>query len=199
MKRKDISSHEHDEDTHHLHMALDKIIAMDRTIVSTDEDSLNMDNKMTTFEERVVLKNGEYFTFKAEGTKGTSTVPSIYANGYHMAISVESPNRTEDGGRKEISVSLRVLEGMHDDHLNWPFVGTVTVTLLNQLNNFEHIERKMSINDGQAGKSYHLCFEPVGGLAIEYFKDDTTYFRVSVEVGAPKKPWLECTAKVENE
>ncbi len=101
------------------------------------------------------------------------------------------------------------MKGDNDDSLSWPFTGTVTVELLNQLEDKNHHKKTTHIPsrrcasqrvvDGERGEGYgwpkfishaDLAHKPLTNS--QYLKDDTLIFRVSAE--APDyKPWLECT------
>ncbi len=85
-----------------------------------------------------------------------------------------------------------------------PFIGTAILKLLNQLEDNKHITGTFSFTAADnfrpkdcRGSPEFICnselaHDPVKNT--QYLKDDTLYFRVSVEV-ADHKPWLECTAK----
>ncbi len=109
---------------------------------------------------------------------------------------------TNGGGGCEgshVSIFIYVIEGKYDDELNWPFVGNVDIELLNQLEDRDHhsMEVRLIINAGGNGIGYPK-YNPHSKLTLDsasntqYLKDDTLYFRISVEV-SDHKPWLECT------
>ena len=74
------------------------------------------------------------------------------------------------------------------------FVGKVTVTLLNQLQDKNHhskvIPFKASNNANVGDNLGFPSYIPHSALPLQYLQDDALYFRVSVEV-ANYKPWLE--------
>ena len=119
------------------------------------------------------------------------------SNGYHMCIQVYP-----DGQGTHVSVYAELMQGRYDQQLNWPFVGNVTVELLNQLADEKHHsmticiypEDNMNIGNSLGYPEFaphsRLSHDPVNNT--QYLKDDTLYFRVSVEVKGCK-PWLECT------
>ncbi len=101
------------------------------------------------------------------------------------------------------------MKGDNDDSLSWPFTGTVTIELLNQLEDKNHCKKTLTYL-AEGGVSQRVVDDERGGgwgypeyishadLAhdpltnTQYLKDDTLIFRVSAE--APDyKPWLECT------
>ena len=101
-----------------------------------------------------------------------------------------------------MSVYAYLLEGAYDASLSWPFMGTVTFTLLNQLVDDNHhsgtLEYETSYNTNVGslwGKPQFishsaLSHDPVKNT--QYLKNDTLYFRVTMTVGS-HKPWLVCT------
>ena len=101
-----------------------------------------------------------------------------------------------------VTVRARLYEGAYDAGLSWPFMGTVTFTLLNQLAYNDHhswtlaYESTDNANVGSAwGKPQFishsaLSHDPVKNT--QYLQNDALYFRVTVTVGS-HKPWLVCT------
>ena len=55
-----------------------------------------------------------------------------------MCISVV-PNGDGDWKGSYVSVFAYLMRGENDEHLPWPFTGTVTIELLNQLTNQNHV------------------------------------------------------------
>ena len=186
MMRKDIPSHE-DEDKLHLHMALDKVISMEKkitTIILRKGDSLTF--KFEEFQEE--KDNGEEFYS-----------PAFYClDGYRMGVEVVA-NGDDEGEGTHVSVYVDMLEGKHDAKLKWPFAGNVTIQILNQLKDKNHYTLTLNETNMVVGEDWgwtefithsKLAYDPV--KKTQYLKDDTLYFRVSVD--APDyKPWLECT------
>ena len=103
-----------------------------------------------------------------------------------------------------MSVFVAIVKGEYDAELKWPFTGKVQYTLLNQVKDDEHhtVTQTFDITAGaHVGVYWGLRnFIPHTKLALDsvlnmqYLKDDTMYFRVSVEA-INHKPWLECTTK----
>lgn len=138
LKRKCIAIHEDSEDKEHLRLALDKIITMDKTVEV-------MRREINARKGKIVLQSGDNFTFHVK-VIGTSMVPSIYVDGYHMALSVTVTGAEGGTSFEEASVSLTLLKGEFDDTLDWPLNGSVTIALSNTLNNMTHIEHKKDIH-----------------------------------------------------
>ncbi len=135
--------------------------------------------------------------------KDNNAESSFYTspNGYHMDIIV-CANGVGCGEGSHVSV-IAVIKGKYDDELNWPFVGKVTFELLNQLEDKNHHsmeveltpENNINASDGHGYPEYipHSKLSRDSVSNTQYLKDDTLYFRISVEV-SDHKPWLECTA-----
>ena len=71
--------------------------------------------------------------------------------GYKMCIRVDT-NGAGAGEGTHVLVFTEILEGRYDDQLHWPFQGTVTYELLNQLTDDKHYSRIAIHNAG--------CFVP---------------------------------------
>ena len=131
LKRKDMAAHEED-DKLHLRMAMDTTVKLENKIVEL-EDTLK------------VLKNGEPLKFKLtdyQKKKENNEIvysPSYYIspNGYHIAIKVFANGRRSGEGT-HLSVCAEFLKGKYDPQLKWPFIGRITFTLLNKLEDKDH-------------------------------------------------------------
>ena len=53
------------------------------------------------------------------------------------------------GDRKDNYISLycHLMRGENDDHLKWPFKGTITITLLNQLKDNGHLTKTLHLGN----------------------------------------------------
>lgn len=185
MKRSAVS-HE-DEDKLHLHMALDKIAIMEE----------NMGKIFLTEEEELTFELTGYQNKKDMDEEFTS---SFYTSpkGYHMVLNVYAYG-CGDGAGTHVSVYARILKGKYDDVLEWPFEGSITCTLLNQLRDGNHLTMKIRFTDEDNGlvgsgwgfaKSFaHSTLDYDYYFSTQYLKDDTLYFRVSAKV-KNHKPWL---------
>ena len=101
------------------------------------------------------------------------------------------------------------MAGENDDYLIWPFSRTITIELLNQLENNNHHQKPCTfpadnvyskrVTDGEIGEGFgtpqfilndKLNHQPANNC--QYLLNDSLVYRVSVEV-PDNKPWLECT------
>lgn len=136
--------------------------------------------------------------------------PPFYTSpgGYMMCICIIA-NGTGNA-RGYVSVGAYCMKGMNDDHLPWPFTGTVTVELLNQSDNKHHHSVNISITiapDDQISQEVKEkasnsglgltfpCY--ISHAAIDdkiqkprYLINDCLYFRISVETSKSSKTWL---------
>ena len=219
LKRKDMTAHEEDY-KFHLQMAIDRTVGLKRDIEDASRKTAKLEQDLkdkldvtTRLKQDLkglavrILKNGDPIRFKFTAyQKRTSqkegiTSPSyyIFPNGYHMAIRVDTGNYRL-GKNAYVSVLANFLDGRYDADLKWPFIGRITFTLLNQLEDNNHHQRsiKTTAQDSlQPGRDCgcptfisHSMLHMPSSKNTKYLKDDTLYFRMSVEV-SDHKLWLE--------
>ena len=121
--------------------------------------------------------------------------------GYKMCVRVD-PNGASAGKGTHVSVYLKILDGPYDDKLPWPFLGTVTLYLLNQSADGNHHIGKLLFDttcNARVGRTRgypmflsHTKVSNDQDKNIRYLMADTLYFRVTVEVDH-HKPWLDCS------
>ena len=176
MKRKAMPEHEQNNDTIHLQIAMER------------EDSKQ--------EQEVTLGHGKAMTFKVmeyqkkkdQNEIFTSSPFYSHQRGYHMVMEVTA---NKSGS---LSVYVRAVKGKYDAELVWPCTRTAHITLLNQLEDRNHISRSCQL-DVTIGKSYgYPEFASHSDVtrnqnSTQFLKDDTLYFKVSID----HKPWLDCT------
>ena len=123
--------------------------------------------------------------------------------GYNLQLKVYA-NGIKEANNTHLSVYVIILKGDFDERLNWPFVGEITVTLLNQLEDENHINQTVDItleNNALVGNAWgfeefvaHSELVYVPDKNTQYLMDDTLYFSVSANI-SNYKPWLECKAQ----
>ncbi len=208
LMRKDLTEH---ENNHEIHIvgAMATVLSLKQqcSLLTSRLHSLNTKDQkmfMSTFKMPLFTqrkeKNIEYF----------SDPFYTHPNGYKMVFCVDANGRGQYEGT-HVSVWVYLMRGDYDDQLEFPFKGTVTFELLNQLEDNNHhsasytfegtedtskrvIDREKSTNANGV-----LAFIPHKNLAhkitencqCQYLKDDCLVFRVSVNVPS-YKPWLQC-------
>ena len=193
--RKDLNQHEED---YQFHLQI------------TTDSLLKYKKQLEQLKEVRHTKCNENFTFKLAAFKEkksnneTSYSSPFYTsqNGYRLCINVDV-NGNGDGKDTHTSVFANLMKGDNDESLTWPFTGTVTIELLNQVEDTNHYSRTFSfpadgssstrVTEGERGlgRGYNK-FITHSKLQENYLVDDTLFFRVSVDV-PNYKPWLECT------
>ena len=176
----------------------------------TLSDTVNLlEEQLKTLSEgdAIVFELPGYASKKENNETFYSTPFYTHPGGYKMCINVDA-NGYGEGEGTHVSVFTVLLEGRYDDQLHWPFQGTVTYELLNQLGDTNH-HRMVFTHDASQGmrvdSSYgyfnflhHSSLGHNPATKTQYLLDDTLYFRVSVKVD-DHKPWLVCTDKVKIE
>ena len=199
MLKKDIVKHQENEDKVHLHLMLKSF-------------SLLKEQHEALLEQHETLSDGEAVVFQVSGYARKKEKNEIFCSkslythpgGYRMLSSLY-PNGNGEGKNTHVSIYTKLVEGCYDNKLHWPFLGTVTVELLNQLGDDNH-HKMVTVynadNDMIVGSTVgNPKFLPHSSLGhnpatnTQYLLDDTLYFRVSVKVDN-HKPWLVCTDKV---
>ena len=190
MKREDIPEHEN-EDKLHLHMALDTIVTMEADIT-----------KALRKKKSFVFRMRDFAKSKEEDTEFHSSAFYTGPHGYHMRIIIYSGG-TATGKGTHVSIFGQFLEGKNNKELTWPFVGEITFTLLNQLEDKNHHIATADVTSDKNVKVRHGAFDNWGlpcfishsdltrTSSAQYLKDDTLYFKVLVDSPNLNKPWLE--------
>ena len=183
--------------------------SLEETTTSLEKATTSLEKTTTSMKKDIdVINKRESFTFKmsdyslrkAENQTYYSEPFYTSCDGYRICIRVD-PNGNDDCEATHVSVFVKLLKGSNDQKLQWPFLGTVTVELLNQLADDDHHSR-MIFNLGNKVRVGSALGRPdfiphsnlVHDLArnTQFLVDDTLYFRVTVKVKG-HMPCLECT------
>ncbi len=217
IKRKEILEHEENAQLH-----------IGTTIIAFDK----LTKKMATFESERAYMNARLLkpsnvithTFKMTAFtqhRDNSDIfygPPFYtsAKGNKVCARVHAYGKDNTNGRgTHISVEMCLMKGENDDYLTWPFTGTVTFELLNQLKDRGHHKGTFTfpqnhpasqrvVDDEIAEVGFGIdqfigntetelgLVEYLLSANSEFLRNDTLIFRVSVQVPS-YSPWLECT------
>ena len=93
----------------------------------------------------VFLVMPDFTILRNDGEDWESEPFYTHPQGYKMFLRVEA-----DGGWRRptmVSVYVHLMRGEFDNYLRWPFRGTVTVALLNQLGDNAHYEKSCGFDD----------------------------------------------------
>ena len=192
---------EHEGDTRqHLQLAIDTVQQQQNMLAHLQSNQMPMKYRFTKYHNHKIANN-DIFS------------PAFYTSpgGYKMCICV-SANGDEEAEGTHVSVFAYLMKGENDDHLPWPFTGTVTVELLNQLENRNHYSRNARtciafppddlasqrvVNEERSvrgyGSPYYIAHSDLSynsAKNCQYLKDDCLYFRINVTAKRSSKQWL---------
>ena len=118
--------------------------------------------------------------------------PPLYTHprGYKMCLNVDA-NGIGPGENSHVSVSVHMMRGEYDDSLKWPFLGDITIQLLNQIEDDDrhhvlsvhvtddtNVSKRVLVGERSAlGRGYHE-FISHNSLTPRYLKDDCLMFCV---------------------
>lgn len=208
-KREDASRHDNDHMSRHLELA-----------VKSYKELKEKPPQLETLKEgelgSYVFKLKDFSELKQQGKHWMS--PTFYTSlgGYKLALVVFPNGYNEDEG-DHVSCIVCLLAGEYDAILEWPMKGEVKVELLNQLEDNNHTNIVLSVEEeneffavedeeivnieedvpgvGQSNMVEHSQLEYESDLNVRYLKDDCLYFRVTVTKLLTKqaRPWLLTT------
>ena len=191
--RKDLLKHEEDVQLH-LQVTTEKVLELTKV-------NSHLLKSTSTVPRTIRLTN--YLKHKRD--KDLFYSPPFYTSytGYKMCLRVDA-NGWGAGEGTHVSAGAYLMKGDNDDSLSWPFTGSVTFELLNQLEDKNHHKK---------GFTFPADIEPAVGQRVvdcelstnvyglsqfishadldkntQYLKYDTLVFRVSVP---DYKPWLD--------
>jgi TNF receptor-associated factor 4 len=198
--------------SHYTNMHLDLVMAAFKKLKEQPPQKLITENELA----KVTVKLSNYKVLKDTNKYWLS--PTFYTSfgGYKLVMVIFPNGYGEDEGDC-ISCFVCLLPGEFDDILEWPLRGEITVELLNQLEDVNHTKITLSIDEenefyrvdpqeeinnieedlpgvGHSNFSCHSDLELNTTLNVQYLKDDTLYFRVTVSrLDTGPKPWLVTT------
>ena len=141
----------------------------------------------------VTIKMAGFDELKKKGTDWYSRPFYTGMGGYKMCLNVDA-NGYGSGKGTHVSVFTYLMRGEFDSHLEWPFRGTITFQLVNQLEDKEHhtdsnaykdaapdfaqVDGERSVGWGSPEFLPHFAL----GLSVannrQYLKDDCLIFRI---------------------
>ena len=217
--RKDLTAHEGD-DKAHLHMTMDTMVGIKKEVEKLKIENASLQAQILTNRVHLTpflsINQTAVLVFKLPkfNTYSDFFSPPFFTHplGYKMIIAVSCPAFLDT----HISVWAHLMKGEYDNDLEFPFEGTITFELLNQLEDKHHHKDSYTYDGTEDGskritdkeRADDECgiedFIPYSELEFnaakncQYLKDDCLVFRIYAEVSS-HKPWLQCTAHVDNE
>ncbi len=130
MVREKCKNHETESVELHLELAVDRISTLESKV-------RDLESKVREPTVPVVFKLSDFSKRKDANDKWHSGEFYSHPGGYWMNLLVYANGDGEDC-RSHISVYICLTGGEYDDNLVWPFNGTITIELLNQLEDQNH-------------------------------------------------------------
>ena len=144
----------------------------------------------------VTIKMAGFDELKKKGTKWFSRPFFTGVGGYKMCLSVHA-NGYGAGKGNHVSVFTNLVRGEFDSHLQWPFRGTVTIQIVNQLEDKQHCTNTYLYNDTAPANAARVTGGDRISIALglleflihselglnvanncQYLKDDCLVFRI---------------------
>ena len=203
--RKDMAKHEEDTQQH-LQLAVDTVRQQQITI--REQDSTIRDMQAQSRKMPMTFKLTNFNQHKT--ADNTFYSPAFYTSpgGYKMCIDVEA-NGYGEGKGTYVSVYAHLMKGENDDYLSWPFTGTLTIELLNQLEDNNHQSEIIIFPADDDKYGQRVLTEEIASSAwgcplyishsnlahnaaknCQYLKDDRLHFRISANAKESSTPWL---------
>ena len=133
---------------------------MAETEAETDEMAQEVQELKTSVQELTFHKVGLPISFRVEqDVEERVCLPPFYthSHGYKFCVYVV-PQGIGDRKGTHVSILACLMKGQFDDHLKWPFRGEITIQIVNQDGDHDHVEKTIPYNDktadGSAGRVY---------------------------------------------
>ena len=154
--RKDIQEHQTD-DKAHLYIAMDTVISVKKECAFLRDQVCNarLENDLTRNIAPFTFALTEYIANQIVEVYYDSSFFYSHPRGYKMFASVYL-NGVNEGKGTHLSVFVQVAGyGIFDGELEFPFKGTVTIKLLNQLENKNHHQKSISMEANPYDDTLH--------------------------------------------
>ena len=118
-------------------------------MAETDEMAQEVQKLKTSVQELTFHKVGLPISFRVEqDVEEHVCLPPFYthSHGYKFCVNVY-PQGNGDGKGTHVSVYTYLMKGPFDDHLKWPFRVEITIQIVNQDGDHDHVERTVHYND----------------------------------------------------
>ena len=202
--RKDIKKHEED-DRLHLRVTIEMVLSQTKTISILSKTVAELKSKASF--TPLIVRMTDFEKHKTDNDEFLSPPYYTSPTGYKMCLRTYAKGNGAGRGT-HVSVYVCLMKGDNDDSLTWPFTGTVTFELLNQLEDENHhksttsfkadSKESLRVVEGERRAGYgrsqfisHTDLTHQPDRSCQYLLNDTLVFRVSVQVNNPHpKPWL---------
>ncbi len=212
--RKEIEQHDTNDQVH-LRVTIDQVLKLTnknanltKTTTELTKKNADLEKKLNQLEQATPSK--PLSTFKLyHFQQHKKASDSFYSDpfytsprGYKLRMRVDA-----NGIGAHVSIYACLMKGNHDDTLTWPFLGTATFKLLNQLEDENHYKATIGFKDNELSKRTvkgdggvdgrgfhkyipHTSLEHDPTKNCQYLKDDILFFQVVI-CDPNYKPWLD--------
>ena len=155
-----------------------------------------LENVKTQADLPWVIQMDNFARKRAENTKWYSSSFFSHPGGYQMCLEVYANGHKSYEG-KSLSVYFRIMRGPNDGFLEWPMLGILYVTLLNQLRDGDHVTKDVDFSKatveirsqvlererspkgyGKTGFFSLSVLDEGKTEGVSYLKDDSIFFRI---------------------
>ena len=148
--------------------------------------------------QQLMSRSGFPVDYHVKRTEKGVYLPAFYTHpgGYRMCVHVY-PNGLGKGEGTHVSIFTCMMQSPFDDYLKWPFRGEITIQIVNQVGDHDHVEENLPYTDKTSddiagrvtgkerggGWGYHefLAHDELQYNAetkTQYLKDNTLHIRV---------------------
>ena len=112
------------------------------------EELLHKQQSMENEVQQLVNYPGFPIDFHVKQTDENLYSPAFYTHphGYRMCVGV-NPNGYGKANGTHISIFTHMMKGPFDDYLKWPFRGEITIQIVNQVGDHDHVEMIIPYTD----------------------------------------------------
>ena len=118
------------------------------SVKATEDETENLTEKIEELKLAMAGCSGFPKVYRVERTGNRVYLPGFYTHqhGYKVCIHVY-PNGRDVGEGTHISIFTCLMKGSYDDHLKWPFRGNISIQIVNEAGDHDHIEKTIQYND----------------------------------------------------
>ena len=209
------ASHNVEKMGYHFACGLDTIQKMKGVQSELQFSVIDIKTKLQPISPVAVLCMPHFDDHRTKSRCWYSTPFFSHARGYKMCLRVDANGIAASHGT-HVSLFVCLMQGDYDDDLAWPFMGKITVELLNQIADTQHHMGTVQFDSQQndecnsrvtsvvsgTGRGWPqfishklLCAGMRQDMKCQYLKGDCIYFRIQkIDVHQDNKPWLICTS-----
>ena len=197
LPRKDMADHMKNHSIVHISLLSKRLLEREEQMIKQSQELTKVARELQELRSNVEMQQVIPVTIKVTGfealkKKGSASCSrpfyTVRPDGYKMCLKVYA-NGCGAGRGTHVSVYTCLVHGEFDSRLKWPFRGTVTIQLVNQLEDKEHHTETICYTDGSHGeRTYsgwgstkfisHAELDLSKANNRQYLKDDCLSFHI---------------------